>query len=140
MDYQLHVELRADGLREDDRQLLGPRLASNLTGRAFDAISEIDREKLRAKDGWKYLLEYLEGTRGKQKVDLLGDSFAEFFMSKTVYRRDGEELSEYVPRFRAQIRRLEKALADSKVDGKMPSEVFGSWVVPAQLLHADGAK
>jgi hypothetical protein len=93
-DYQLRVELRADGLKEDDQKLLGPRLASNLTGKAFDSLAEIDREKLRQPDGWQYFLRFLEKTRGREKVDLLGDAFNEFFVRKEVYRKDGEELSE----------------------------------------------
>ena len=81
-DYQLRVELRADGLKEDDQKLLGPRLASNLTGKAFDSLAEIDREKLRQPDGWQYFLRFLEKTRGREKVDLLGDAFNEFFVRK----------------------------------------------------------
>ena len=59
-DYVLRCELKADGLKKEDRELLGPRLASNLTGRAFDSLSEIDREKLKKEDGYKYLIQFLE--------------------------------------------------------------------------------
>ena len=124
-DYQLRVELRADGLKEDDQKLLGPRLASNLTGKAFDSLAEIDREKLRQPDGWQYFLRFLEKTQGREKVDLLGDAFNEFFVRKEVYRKDGEEFSEYEPRFRSLTRRLEKALKESGSEGKLPTEVLG---------------
>ena len=124
-DYQLRVELRADGLKEEDQKLLGPRLASNLTGKAFDSLAEIDREKLRQPDGWQYFLKFLEKTRGREKVDLLGDAFNEFFVRKEVYRKDGEEFSEYEPRFRSLTRRLEKALKESGSEGKLPTEVLG---------------
>lgn len=129
VDYTFRVELHADGLRDDDLAVLGPRLASNLTGRAFDSITDINRDKLKKKDGWKYLIQYLEKTRGKQKVDLLGDSFSEFFMSKTMYRKENEELVDYEPRFRSMIRRLEKALRDSGAEGKVPSEIFGWYLL-----------
>lgn len=128
-EYQLRVELRANGMKEEERALLGPRLAPNLTGRAFDSIAECDREKLRKQEGWRYLLQHLEKSRGKEKVDLLGDVFTDFFVRKDVYRKEGEELVDYEPRFRQLIRRLEKALRESGAEGKIPSEVFGWYLL-----------
>ncbi len=128
-DYQLRVGLKADGTKEEDLVLLAPRLAANLTGRAFDAIAEIDREKLKKKDGFKYLLEYLEKSRGKEKVDILGDAFQEFFVKRDCYRKDGEEMADYEPRFRALIRRLEKAVAEAGAGNKIPSEIFGWYLL-----------
>ena len=93
--------LKADGTKEEDLLLLTPRLAANLTGRAFDAIAEIDRSKLKHKEGFMYLLEYREKSRGKEKVDILGDAFQEFFVKRDCYRKDGEEMADYEPRFRA---------------------------------------
>ena len=103
--------------------MLGPRLASNLTGRAFDAIAEIDRSQLKKPEGWKYLLQFLEKTRGEEKVDLLGDTFQDFFIKKETYRK-GEEPADYEPRFRALIRRLEKATKE-----EIPEEVYGWYVL-----------
>ena len=128
-DYVLRCELKADGMREEDRELLGPRLASNLTAKAFDLIIDIDREKLRQKDGYQYFLKYLEGTRGKEKIDLLGDAFTDFFLKKDTYRKDGEELADYEPRFRALVRRLEKALKESGATGTLHSEVLGWYLL-----------
>lgn len=135
-EYKLRVELRADSLKEDERALLGPRLAGNLVGRAFDSIIDIDKEKLRQQDGWKFLLTFLEGTQGKEKIDLLGDVFTDFFLKKEVFRKDGEELSEYEPRFRQLLRRLETTLAESGADGKIPSEVFG-WYLLNMYMRMD---
>ena len=128
-DYQLRVELKADGMKQEDLPLLGPRLASNLTGRAFEAIVEINRTELKKENGHKYLLSFLEKTHGKEKIDLLGEALQEFFVKKDVYRRDFEELSDYEPRFKAMIRRLDKALKESGAEGKMPSEVYGWYLV-----------
>ena len=128
-DYQFRVGLKADGTKEEDLLLLAPRLAANLTGRAFDAIAEIDRSKLKQKEGFKYLLEYLEKSRGKEKVDILGDAFQEFFVKRDCYRKDGEEMADYEPRFRALIRRLEKAVAEAGAGNKIPSEIFGWYLL-----------
>ena len=128
-DYVLRCELKADGLKKEDRELLGPRLASNLTGRAFDALSEIDRDKLRKEDGYKYLIQVLEKTRGKEKIDLLGDSFTEFFVKKDTYRKDNEELADYEARFKSLQRKLEKALKESGATGTIPSEVYGWYLL-----------
>ena len=124
-DYQLRVELRADSLREDELPFLGPRLASNLVGRAFDAIAEVDRSQLKKANGWSYLLKFLEKTRGRERIDLLGDAFNEFLLKREVYRKPGEELPDFEPRFIGMIRKLEKAMKESGSEGKIPSEVYG---------------
>ena len=129
LDYHLRVELRADGMKQEELPFLGPRLASNLSARAFDAISDIDREKLRKEEGWKYLLEFLAKTRGKEKVDLLGDAFNEFFVKRDIYRKDGEEFVDYEPRFKMLIRKLEKALKEWGSQGQIPSELFGWYLL-----------
>jgi hypothetical protein len=129
LDYHLRVELRADGMKQEELPFLGPRLVSNLSGRAFDAISDIDREKLRKEEGWKYLLEFLAKTRGKEKVDLLGDAFNEFFVKRDIYHKDGEEFVDYEPHFKMLIRKLEKALKESGSQGQIPSELFGWYLL-----------
>ena len=124
-DYVLRVELRADSTKEDDLPQLGPRLAQNLTGRAFECLGDIDRTKLKKGDGWSYLIQHLEQTRGKTKLDLLGDTFTEFFLKKDAYRRDGEEINDFETRFRALVRKIEKALKAVGSEGKVPTEVYG---------------
>ena len=73
-EYTLRVELRADATKKEHLPHLGPRLATNLVGKAFEALGSLDREALRKEDGWSYLLKHLEKVRGKTKVDLLGPS------------------------------------------------------------------
>lgn len=128
-DYQLRVELKAAGTKEDELQYLGPRLASNLTGKAFESIAEINKKELQKPEGWKYLIAFLERSRGREKVDLLGDAFNEFFVRRDVYRKDGEEFSDYEPRFKTLTRRLEKALKESGSEGKLPQEVLGWYLL-----------
>ena len=85
--HQLRVELKADGMKQEHLPLLGPCLASNLTGWAFEAIVEINRTELKKENGHKYLLSFLEKTRGKEKIDLLGEALQEFFVKKDVSQR-----------------------------------------------------
>ena len=129
LDYHLRVELRADGMKQEELPFLGPRLASNLSGRAFDAISDIEREKLRKEEGWKYLLDFF----AKEKVDLLGDAFNEFFVKRSIYRKDGEEFVGYEPPFKMLIRKLEKALKEPGSQGQIPSELFGWYLLNSYM-------
>ena len=124
-DYKTHVELRADGCKEEDLPFLGPKLASNLVGRAFESLGDIDRPKLRKKDGWSYLLTYLENTRGRTKVDLLGDMFSEFFLRRDAFRKDSEEINDYETRYKNMVRRMEKAIKETNSEAQMPQEVYG---------------
>ena len=124
-DYKTRVELRADACKEDDLPFLGPRLASNLVGKAFDTLGEIKREQLKKAQGWHYLLTFLEEQRGRAKVDILGDTFTEFFLKRDACRRDGEEINDYENRFKILMRRMERALAETNASAKMPPEVYG---------------
>ena len=137
-DYQLRVELRADSTKKEDLPLLGPRLAGNLVGRAFDTLVDINREELKKEQGWRYLLTFLEGKRGKEKIDLLGDLFTEFFVKKETHRREGEDLADYEPRFRQLVRRLDKAVRESGADGKIPTELYG-WVLLNMYMKLDAS-
>ena len=124
-DYKTRVELRADGCKEEDLPFLGPKLASNLVGRAFESLGDIERSKLRKKDGWSYLLTYLENTRGRTKVDLLGDMFSEFFLRRDAFRKDSEEINDYETRYKNMVRRMEKAIKETNSEAQMPQEVYG---------------
>lgn len=135
-DYVTRVELKADGTKEDELGLLGPRLASNLTNRAFDWLGEVDRAKLKEKDGYKYLLTFLESKRGQSKLDILGDVFAEFFLRKEAHRKDGEDLAEYETRFRVLMRKLDKAMTNSGSGTGLPSEVYG-WFLLNVFIRLD---
>ena len=69
-DYKTRVELRADASKEDELPFLGPRLAANLVGKAFETLGEISRTELKKPDGWQYLLTFLEKKRGRAKGSL----------------------------------------------------------------------
>ena len=137
-EYVLRCELKADSIKEEEKPLLGPRLAGNLTGRAFDCMVDIDRSQLRKEDGWRYLLEFLESKRGKEKVDVLGDMFTEFFLKKDSHRKEGEDLADYEPRFRQLVRRLDKAVAETGTQGKIPPELYG-WFLLNVYMKMDAS-
>ena len=137
-DYRLRVELKADGTRSDELEQLGPRLAGNLVGKAFEAIADISRPDLKSKDGWKYLLNFLEIKRGKEKVDLLGDAFTDFFIRRDAQRRDGEELSDYSLRFAALVRRLDRAVKQSGSEGRILAELHG-WFLLNVYMKMDAS-
>ena len=128
-DYVLRVELRADATKPEDLPTLGPRLAANLVNRAFESILDVDRTELKKSTGWRYLLEFLEKKRGREKVDVLGDSFTDFFLKKDAHRREGETLADYEPRFRQLIRRLEKAIVESGATGQIPTGLYGWFLI-----------
>ena len=135
-DWSSFQELKADATKKEDLLQLGPKLANNLLGKAFDAISNLDQEALKKEDGWAYLLKHLEATRGKTKVDLLGDAFTELFIRREVYRKEGEELNDFESRFRILVRKVEKALTSVSSTHKMPGEVFGWFLLNAYMkLH-----
>ena len=63
-DFRFACLSESDGLKEEDRLTLPPRLARNLTGKAWEACIEIDREKLKKEGGLEYLLQFLKTKRG----------------------------------------------------------------------------
>jgi len=136
LDYRHRAYLMADGTKEEELPLLAPRLARNLTGRAWEVVPELDRSKLKARDGVDYLIGRLEELRGKERVDLLGDALSDFFTRPEVRRRDREELMDYLPRFRNYVREVEKSMKDSKIEGQIPKEVYGWFLLQYVRLDA----
>lgn len=85
--FELRVGLEIDSTKEEGLHLLGPRLAKNLTGKASEWVETIDRTKLKVQ-------------RGKTQVDIMGDALHDFFKKPEVRRREGEQCSGFLPRFR----------------------------------------
>ena len=77
--YKLQVELELDGTHKDDKVTLGPRLVRNLTGRAWESVTEIDRAKLKQETGVGYMLEFLESKRGNPRLTYLEMPLASTF-------------------------------------------------------------
>ena len=84
--YELKVGLEIDATKTEELVLLGPRLAKNLRGKAWEYVEEVNREALKKEDGAQYLLKYLKSQRGRDRVDLLGDALTELFGKSEVVR------------------------------------------------------
>ena len=102
---------------------------TNLVGRAFESLGELDSSALKKVDGWKYLLKNLEKSRDKTQVDLLANAFGNFFLKKDAYHSDGDEIGDYRTRLRSLVRRMEKAPQVVGAESKMPPEVYGWFLV-----------
>ena len=124
-DYRLACQLELDGLKEDDQITLAPRLARNLTGKAWEACMDIDRAELRKKDGLTYLLDFLKKRRGKQQVDVLGEPFEKYFQSSEVTRRDKESLNDFEQRLAVYTRDIKRALQEMGTSTEVPPEIYG---------------
>ena len=135
-DYRFAALLELDGCKEDERVHLAPKLVRNLSGRAWEACLEINRERLRTKDGVEYLLEYLKGKRGKQEVDLLGDALEHYFQTGEAVRRDGESLNDFEQRHAVLVRDIAKAMVELGIKDTVPTEIYG-WFVINRLLRLD---
>ena len=121
--YELKVGPEIDATKEEDLVLLGPRLAKNLGGKAWEYVEEVDREALKKKDGAQYLLKYLKAQRGRDRVDLLGDALTELFGKAGVQRKEGEEFVDYLPRYRQFVKAIDVAFQELRQDApSMPQE------------------
>ena len=124
-DYKLACQLEQDGLKEEEQITLAPRLARNLTGKAWEACLDIDRSKLRAENGLVYLLDYLKQRRGKQQVDVLGEAFEKYFQSSEVTRHERENLNDFEQRLAVFTRDIKRALQEMGTSDNVPSEIYG---------------
>ncbi len=127
--YELKVGFEIDATKKEERVLLGPKLAKNLGGKAWELIEEVDRAKLREEKGAEYLINFLKGQRGRDKVDLMGDAMRDFFQKAEVSRKEGEEFVEYIPRYRSYVKSIENALKDLPEATSMPSEFYGWYLL-----------
>ena len=136
LDYKLAAELGLDGIKEDDKATLAPRLARNLTGKAWEACADIDREKLRKPDGLDYLLGFLKKKRGKQQVDVLGEAFEKYFQSNDVMRREQENLNDFEQRLAVYMRDIQRALQEISNSVQVPTELYG-WFLLNKHIRLD---
>lgn len=127
--YELRVSLEIDSTKKDEQCLLGPRLAKNLTGKAFELVETLDRDSLKKENGADYLITFLKEQRGKDRVDIMGDALKDLFVKQEVMRKDGEEFMEYLPRFRHYMKAVDTALKAVNPSKQMPSEFYGWYLL-----------
>ena len=135
-DYRMSVEFEQDSTAEDDLPKLGPRLVRNLTGKAWEAIGGIDRTALKKADGVDYLLKFLEGKRGRLKVDVLGDALATYFQKNDMVRKDQENWNDFEARFDALLRDVNKAIKEVNTSAVIPPEIHG-WFLLHQFIRLE---
>ena len=89
-DFETDVELYVFGTPTKDRCTCGPRVASQLTGRARTAMlgmTRKDRDQLRAKDGATFLLTYLRGTISGAPTTDVDKCFERYFFPHRARQR-----------------------------------------------------
>ena len=134
LDYQLACWLESDGMKEEARGTLAPRLARNLSGKAWEACLDMDREKLTKHNGLEYLLDFLKRKRGKQQVDMLKDALNRYFQSTEVCRR----LNDYDQRVMVYMRNIQRALKELGSENSVPSEIFGWFLLNQHIKLESG--
>lgn len=127
--YEMKVGLEIDATKKEELKLLGPRLAKNLVKKGWELVEDVDREKLRGDKGAEYLLEHLKSHRGRDKVDLMGDALKDLFQKADVIRREGEEFSEYLPRYRTYVKAVDNAFREAGTNKEMPRDFFGWYLL-----------
>ena len=65
---------------------------------------------------------------------MLGDALTEFFIKKDTYRKNGEEMNDFESRFRTVVRKMDKALTAVRAEVKMPSEVYGWFLLNVLMV------
>jgi hypothetical protein len=138
-DYKTRCLLLQDGTKEEELSMLAPRLARNLTDRAWEIVSELDRKELKKNTGVEYLMRELRKLRGKGEVDVLGDSFKAYFHDNDIKRKDKEELQDYLNRYRKIRKEVDIALKEIGSDGKIPEELYGWYLIKYMRLDASDA-
>ena len=74
--------------------------------------------------------------RGKQEVDLLGDSLEAYFQSGEAVRREGENINDFEQRHAKMVREIRKFMTDMGINEGVPSQIYG-WFAINRLLRLD---
>ena len=110
--YVRKVRFHYEQTPKSKRKLLGPRLASKLTHKAWDILQSIDHEELRRPNGAKYLLLYLRERLGKTPVPDAGQKLEELFLR--LRRAPGSSMATWAAQVREAYRGVQRALARTR--------------------------
>ena len=120
LDYVKRVRLQYERTPFKKRQYLGAELVTRLTGKAWDVASaDIDHDRLQASDGPAYLLQFLEQRLCKAPVPDSGQRLEDFFIR--LRRVPGASMTEWATQVRETYRRLQRALARQRFEGRPPT-------------------
>ena len=131
-DYKIGCERLVDGTKDEDQHLLGPRLAARLTGQAWlwQQDVDLDRTKLRAKNGVDYLMDFLKGKQDGDRHEDMGKSFGEYLYVH--HRAPGQGLTQYTTDTKKLIKKTEQSLKKA-LEAEKPGETVDAkdYTLPA---------
>eukprot|EP00435_Cladocopium_sp_Y103_P048288 s2970_g14.t1 len=141
--YVRKVRVVFEKTRRRRRKHLGPELVAQLTGKAWTITQEVDHARLTAKDGARYLIEFLETKLGRIPVPDAGARAEELLVK--LRRPTGMSMSSWCATVRESYRRLQRALKRAKLESQAPTspgrEDDGeSSMVPSPSTLRRGAK
>ena len=107
-DYSRKVRLQWEKTEKWKRKLLGPELASRLSGRAWAVVPSLDHRLLQKKNGTKYLLRFLRDRLCRTAVPDAGAKLEELFIK--MKRPAGMTMSEWANQVQESYRKVQRAL------------------------------
>lgn len=113
-DYVRRVRLQYETTSRKKRRLLGPRLALRLTGKAWEASTNIQHEMLRRSNGAKYLLLFLREKLGKTPIPDAAQRLEDLFIR--LRRAPGTPFTTWASQVRETYKRAQRALVRARQD------------------------
>ncbi|CAL1136371.1 unnamed protein product, partial [Cladocopium goreaui] len=113
-DYSRKVRLQWEKTEKWKRKLLGPELASRLSGRAWAVVPSLDHRLLQKKNGTKYLLQFLRDRLCRTAVPDAGAKLEELFIK--MKRPAGMTMSEWANQVQESYRKVQRALVRARQD------------------------
>ena len=111
-DYSRKVRLQWEKTEKWKRKLLGPELASRLSGRAWAVVPSLDHRLLQKKNGTKYLLRFLRDRLCRTAVPDAGAKLEELFIK--MKRPAGMTMSEWANQVQESYRKVQRALVRAR--------------------------
>ena len=107
-DYARQVQLCWEKTQEHKRKLLGPALASKLTGRAWAVTPDLDHRRLGKKHGCKYLLNILQDRLCRTAIPDAGSRLEDLLIR--LRRPPGMSMSQWSNEVLEAYRKVQRAL------------------------------
>ena len=116
-DYKRGLKLLVLGTKEDERKLLGPRIAAKLVGNAWANSGNLDLTKLADAKGVDYLVTFLEEAMATIPGKTMGTSLYTYFTGH--HRSRYETMQEYNNSTQLKIREMERAISEALTKKKI---------------------
>ena len=115
-DYCRKVRLQFEKTPKRKQGLLGPELASRLTGKAWAITAELSHERLRKRHGVKYLLSFLKERLCRTAVPDAGVRLEELLMK--LRRPPGMGMAQWSAMLLESYRKLQRSLVRARIQTK----------------------